>query len=181
MSEIDTLIGVVGTLVGAVLGASVAYYFKERKAKREIALRPMDDRKIALNDVFGVLTDCFFDMRSAILTPPKTQGDYDKRVVAPIQALEKAVYHRALWISTIWPKITTAMQIFAQTAVAIHIRLPGIPSQSLPPFEAFPIDVKAFEEAYFDAGNSIGKALGIPRLENELRDNLGITKISPPK
>jgi hypothetical protein len=173
LSEVDTLIGVVGTLVGTLLGIVVTYVFEERKAKRELALRSLDNRTVALNEVFAVLTNCFFELRGAIHNMPKMSSDYNLRVVAPISNLERSVYERALYLSSVWPTVTAALRTFGGLALALQVRLADLPPQSLPPASEFPIDVKTFEEAYFKAGNAIGLTLGIPNLEEELRRNLG--------
>ena len=180
MTEIDTLIGVAGTLIGTLLGSVATYFFEERKAKRELALRPLDDRRIALNKVFGVLTDSFFELRGAILRFPKSSGEYNDRVVPPIKKLEKTVYENALYLSSIWQTVTGAVQAFADIGLALQIRLPDINPQTLPPASAYPINVKAFESAYFKAGNAIGLTLGIANLEEELQNSLGTPGVQDP-
>jgi hypothetical protein len=165
LSTIDTLIGAGLTLLG--FGAS--YLVEDRRSKRDVRLRSFGDRQAALNEVFGVLTECFFDIRSAINSPPKTIDQYNSRVVDSIRKLERTVYQRALWISTAWRPVANALQSFSKIAVAIQVRLPDMPDQMRPPLGSIPLDLKAFEDAYFTAGNAIGRALGIPSLENELR------------
>ena len=177
MSTIDTLIGAGLTLLG--FGAS--YLVEDRRSKRDVRLRSFGDRQAALNEVFGVLTECFFDIRSAINSPPKTIDQYNSRVVDPIRKLERTVYQRALWISTAWREVTNALRAFSRTAVAIQVRLPDMPDQMRPPLESIPIDTKAFEDAYFAAGNTIGRALGIPSLENELRGIMDVPAIVDPE
>ncbi len=169
MSTVDTLVGAGLTL----LGFGVSYIVEERKSRREVRLHSFGNRQAALNEVFGALTDCFFELRSAIHSPPKTLDEYNERVVAPIKKVEKTVYLRALWLSTTWPDVTSALRTFGRTAVAIQVRLPDLPSQSRPPLASIPLDVEAFENAYFKAGSAIGKSLGVPSLENELRGIMG--------
>ncbi len=140
----------------------------------------LSSRRLQKRD-YGALTDCFFDLRAAIHSAPKTSDEYNKLVVSPIRNSEKTVYQRALWLSTTWPKVTSALQTFARTAVAIQVRLPDMPTQSLPPPGSIPLDVEAFENAYFSAGNAIGKALGIPSLENELRGIMSVPAINDPE
>jgi hypothetical protein len=134
-----------------------------------------------LNEVFGALTNCFFDLRSAIQRPPRTAEEYNVRVVAPLRIFEKAVYLRALWISTSWSQVTFALRTFSRLALALQIRLSDLPEQSRPPLDSIPLDLKAFENAYFAAGNAIGLALGIPDLEKELRGIMDMPDIVEPE
>jgi hypothetical protein len=107
--------------------------------------------------------------------------EYKDRVVAPIKKCERTVFYKALWLSTTWREVTSALQGFERIALAIEVRLPDIPRQSLPPPDTIPLDVNAFEKAYFSAGNAIGRSLGIPILENTLRGIIHTPDIDPPE
>jgi hypothetical protein len=176
VSAVDVLVGAGTTL----LGFGISYLIEERKSRREVRLRSFDNRQAALNEVFGALTECFFDIRNAIHTPPRTSEEYNRKVVSSIQKFERTIYLRALWLSTIWPKVANASRTFGRTAVAIKVRLPDLPPQSVPPASTVPFDLEAFEAAYFEAGNAIGMALGIPSLEQELQDIIGSPNIQDP-
>jgi hypothetical protein len=173
MSLEDTLVGAGLTL----LGFAISFLVEERRSKREVRLGSLGDRQAALNDVFVALTDCFFDLRAAIHRMPKTSTEYNQLVVAPISKCERTIHYKALWLSTTWREVTNALQAFGRVGLAIQVRLPDIPRQSLPPPDSIPLDVNAFEKAYFSAGNAIGRSLGIPILENTLQCIMGTPDI----
>jgi hypothetical protein len=177
MSLEDTLVGAGLTLLGFV----ISFLVEERRSKREVRLGSLGDRQAALNEVFVALTDCFFDLRAAIHRMPKTSDEYNQLVVAPIKKCERTVHYKALWLSTTWREVTNALQAFGRVGLAIQVRLPDIPRQSLPPLDTIPLDVNAFEKAYFSAGNAIGRSLGIPILENTLQGIMGTPDIDAPQ
>ena len=181
MSIVETVVGGGLTLAGTLAGFGVSYLIEDRRSRREVRLRSQDVRRTALDEVFVALTDCYFDVRRAVNSPPMTLAQYHASVMPAIRKFEMTIYRRALWISSAWVQVAAASRAFARTALALQIRTPDFPAQSRPPLETVPLDMKAYEDAYFAAGKAIGNALGIPGLEIELRNIMEIPESEFPR
>ena len=176
MDVIDTLVGAGIALF--TLGFS--QLFELQRSKKDIRLRSFDRRQAALNDVFVSLTTCYLILTSAIHSLPQTTSGYLEKIDSSIRKCNRDVLLNALWLSTAWPEITACLQTFQNIGIAVQIRLPDTPEQSRPPLTDFPLDPRILDSSYFTAGNVIGKALGIPRLENELRSIMDVPAIKDP-
>ncbi|TMI13471.1 hypothetical protein E6H33_09950 [Candidatus Bathyarchaeota archaeon] len=173
MSEIDSAIAVGGTLLGAV----VAYYFEERrfsKQKRlEISLQPLEERRVALKEVYLALVNCFWALARNF--GGTTEEKFVQNVVPPLEQLEITIARNQIWLSSAQPRILAALGKFRLTAFAIRFGMQesGVPEQSRPPPGFMDVPWLDFENSYKDAVLAIAEALGVSIMEKGLEELIG--------
>ena len=95
MSELETLIAVAGTLGGVFLGSLLEERRENRRAARQVALRPLKDKEQALKDMYRAMAD-FISMASRIVRNPEIER---APLASLIDRLEESLFWAAIWLS----------------------------------------------------------------------------------
>jgi len=92
MTEIDTLIAVMGSLSGILVG----YFLSERQARtrlaRETALRTLEDKQAALKRLWDSVADYVL----AVSTTPRHKPEREK-VIDAVLAVEESILRAIIW------------------------------------------------------------------------------------
>ncbi len=160
MSEVETAIAA----AAGILGVAVGYLLQERQVKKQIRLRPLEDRQNALKETYGALVDCYYSLSDAANDTALTRDKFDKTVGEAQSKLESVLRKNGIWLSKIqWPIIEFRVAFLA-TRLAIQLRME-------PPTQ--PVTQSSWGDlldTFATASKAIAKELGIPVLEEDLRN-----------
>ena len=163
MSAVDTLLGVVIGLVGALPVAVVVHLLDERREKnrlrRETALKPLEHKIPALKDAYDSLIDLTLLIAKAATNP---QSDQTKLHEA-LDRFDISVTRAVIWMMESPGNLRRLMD-GAKIIDSACLKL--FSGQGLSQSEF----VDSVAESFARVASAIGVGLGIPVLESQLRD-----------
>ncbi|OLB47034.1 hypothetical protein AUH73_05270 [archaeon 13_1_40CM_4_53_4] len=188
MSEIDTLIGVGGTMAGTLLGVVVTHLLEQRgrayQKREDIAFGPLQDRYEALKATYRVMVRCHVSVFQRTFSYPKSREEFERDVLQPIRELSETINMNGMWLSKVQPEITGAYEAYVKAAIGIQLRTPAyantIPEQSRPPSGSMDVSPDVLTMHFTKAVKAMGDEMGVEPLEKGLENIFRRLKEKPP-
>jgi hypothetical protein len=150
----------------------MTYVFQERrfaKQKRlEVSLQPLEEQRVALNEIYRALVDCFLTLSTRCHQIPKSREELQKEIVGPVDQFATVLIRNWVWLSPCAPELRGALSTFRLTRNSIASRMS---QQGSPPQPEFVnVSYEDLMRSFLDAVKAIGQAKGVEVLEKSLKE-----------